>query len=283
VNPGPSASGVAMAENGPIIRLQQIEKSFGRAPVLKGVDLDIETGRTTVIIGPSGCGKTVLLKTIIALIRPDKGRVFFGDTELSSLSERKIGPIRRRMGFLFQGAALFDSMTVFENVRFPMVEHDVGTYQQKRSRVRDVLELVELDGVEDHYPEELSGGQKKRVALARAIVLRPEVILYDEPTTGLDPIRSEVINDLILKLQDSLGTTAVVVTHDMASARKIGHRIVMLHEGRFIVDTTPDMIHHIDNEIVARFMDGWPRRKKNPPSEQDAPKQADLSPTETTR
>lgn len=248
-----------MPENDHIIRLESIEKSFNSLRVLQGVDLDIQRGRTTVVIGPSGCGKTVLLKTIIGLIRPDKGKVFFDDNEVSSLSERKLGPIRRRMGFLFQGAALFDSMTVFENVRFPMLEHEIGTENKQRRRVREVLELVELKGMEDFYPEELSGGQKKRVALARAIVLGPEVMLYDEPTTGLDPIRADIINDLILKLQNTLGTTAVVVTHDMGSACKVGHRIVMLHEGSFIVDTTPDMLKHIDNDIVARFVDGWPR------------------------
>lgn len=271
-----------MVEKEHIIRLRKVEKSFNSLRVLQGVDLDIERGRTTVIIGPSGCGKTVLLKTIIGLLRPDRGKVFFADQEISSLSERKLGPIRRRMGFLFQGAALFDSMTVFENVRFPMLEHDIGTAEEQHKRVHEVLELVELDGMEGFYPEELSGGQKKRVALARAIVLGPEVMLYDEPTTGLDPIRADIINDLILKLQKTLGTTAVVVTHDMGSACKVGHRIVMLHEGRFIVDTMPDMLQHIDNEIVARFVDGWPRGRPAPTLESPEPPR-DHTPTENTR
>ncbi|MFP3937591.1 MAG: ABC transporter ATP-binding protein [Phycisphaerae bacterium] len=271
-----------MGENEDIIRLEKLEKSFNSLRVLQGVDLDIHRGRTTVIIGPSGCGKTVLLKTIIGLLRPDRGTVFFEGEDISSLSERKLGPIRRRMGFLFQGAALFDSMTVFENVRFPMLEHDIGTFEQQRKRVAEVLELVELEGMEDFYPEELSGGQKKRVALARAIVLDPEVMLYDEPTTGLDPIRADIINDLILKLQNTLGTTAVVVTHDMGSACKIGHRIVMLNEGHFIVDTTPDMLQHIDNDIVARFMDGWPRPRPAPlPADAEPP--VNQPPTEDTQ
>lgn len=271
-----------MAENEHIIRLEKVDKSFNSLRVLQEVDLDIERGRTTVIIGPSGCGKTVLLKTIIGLLRPDTGKVFFDGREISSLSERKLGPIRRRMGFLFQGAALFDSMTVFENVRFPMLEHDIGTFEQQRNRVAEVLDLVELEGMDDFYPEELSGGQKKRVALARAIVLGPEVMLYDEPTTGLDPIRADIINDLIVKLQNTLGTTAVVVTHDMGSACKVGHRVVMLHEGRFIVDTTPDMLQHIDNDIVARFVDGWPSARLSP-DQGSAEPPLNQSPTENTQ
>jgi phospholipid/cholesterol/gamma-HCH transport system ATP-binding protein len=271
-----------MAETEPIIRLEQVEKSFNSLHVLQGVDLEIEPGRTTVIIGPSGCGKTVLLKTVIGLLRPDKGKVFFRDREISSLSERKLAPIRRRMGFLFQGSALFDSMTVFENVRFPMLEHNIGMEEEQVRRCHEVLNLVELQGMEGFYPEELSGGQKKRVALARAIVLDPEVMLYDEPTTGLDPIRADIINDLILKLQDTLGTTAVVVTHDMGSACKVGHRIVMLHEGHFIADTTPGMLQQIDNDIVARFVDGWPRGRPGSPMEPAPRSPDDNAPTETS-
>jgi phospholipid/cholesterol/gamma-HCH transport system ATP-binding protein len=246
----------APTDDKPIIRLEKVRKSFGRLVVLDRVDLDIHPGKTTVIIGPSGCGKSVLLKHVIGLMKPDSGRVFFGNWEISAMSERQLVPIRRQMGFLFQGGALFDSMTVEENIRFPLVESSLGTEQDQRERCRTVLRLVGLDGTQDKYPEELSGGQKKRVALARAIALDPKVILYDEPTTGLDPIRADLINELILKLQSALGTTAVVVTHDMSSARKIADRILMLDRGRFLVDTTPEGLDRIDDKVVSRFVQG---------------------------
>ncbi|MHC4294799.1 MAG: ABC transporter ATP-binding protein [Planctomycetota bacterium] len=238
------------------IRLEKVSKGFNGQTVLDGVDLEIAPGKTTVVIGPSGCGKSVLLKHMVGLLKPDSGKVFFGDREVSSMSERRLVDVRRRMGFLFQGGALFDSMTVEENICFPLREHNVGEFADRHQRCGDVLSLVALEGYENRFPEELSGGQKKRVALARAIVLDPEVILYDEPTTGLDPIRADLINELILKLQRVLGTTAVVVTHDMASARKVGDRIVMLHEGRFITDTTPDGLVAIDDEVVSHFVEG---------------------------
>jgi len=240
----------------PIIRLEKVYKSFGRQVVLRGIDLAIQPGKTTVIIGPSGCGKSVLLKHIVGLIKPDRGEVFFGNWRISAMSERQLVPIRRQMGFLFQGGALFDSMTVEENIRFPLIESGLGTEQDQHDRCRTVLRLVGLDGTQEKYPEELSGGQKKRVALARAIALDPKVILYDEPTTGLDPIRADLINELILKLQSALSTTAVVVTHDMSSARKIADRILMLDAGRFLVDTTPQGLEGVDDKIVARFVQG---------------------------
>ena len=242
--------------NEPIIRLENVTKTFDRQVVLNSVSLAIQPGKTTVVIGPSGCGKTVLLKHIVGLIKPDRGKVFFDDQEVSTLNDRQLIPIRRQIGFLFQGGALFDSMTVEENIVFPLQENNVGTSAEQRTRCRQVLALVGLDGTQKKYPEELSGGQKKRVALARAVAMDPKVILYDEPTTGLDPIRADLINELIIKLQSMLGTTAVVVTHDMASARKIGDRIVMLHNGRFIADTTPRGLDAIDNDVVARFVQG---------------------------
>ena len=250
----------AMTQRPPIIRLSGVHKGFNGQVVLDGVDLSVRPGKTTVVIGPSGCGKSVLLKTIIGLLKPDRGQVFFGDNEVSAMNERSLTRVRRHFGFLFQGSALFDSMTVAENVCFPLIEHGVGTAEAQARRCREVLAMVGLDDPEGvfpgKYPEELSGGQKKRVALARAIALDPEVILYDEPTTGLDPIRADLINELMLKLQGTLGTTAVVVTHDMRSARKVGDRIVMLYEGHFIADTTPDKLSTIDNEVVARFVEG---------------------------
>jgi phospholipid/cholesterol/gamma-HCH transport system ATP-binding protein len=247
---------MALDDKQPIIRLEGVHKAFGRQVVLDGVDLAIRPGETTVVMGPSGCGKSVLLKHIIGLMRPDRGKVYFRGHVVSTMTDRQLVPVRRRMGFLFQGGALFDSMTVHENICFPLIEHGMGGPAQRARRCREVLALVGLDGYQDHMPEDLSGGQKKRVALARAVAMRPEVILYDEPTTGLDPIRADLINELILKLQRALGTTAVVVTHDMASARKVGDRIVMLHEGRFVADTTPDKLLDEDNEFVARFVRG---------------------------
>jgi phospholipid/cholesterol/gamma-HCH transport system ATP-binding protein len=245
-----------MNEPPPIFRLEKVTRAFNALTVLRGVSLDIQTGKTTVIIGPSGCGKTVLLKHLIGLLKPDDGNVYFRDRNISAMPESELMAVRRHMGFLFQGAALFDSMTVEENICFPLVEHNVGDAGARRQRCREVLSLVGLDGLQNRYPEELSGGQKKRVALARAVALGPEVILYDEPTTGLDPIRADLINELILKLQAALGTTAVVVTHDMNSAYRIADRICMLHQGRVIADTTPDGLREIQNETVSRFVQG---------------------------
>jgi phospholipid/cholesterol/gamma-HCH transport system ATP-binding protein len=246
-----------MTDKEPIIQLKNVTKAFDRLVVLNAVNLEIAPGKTTVIIGPSGCGKSVLLKHIVALIRPDNGRVFFEGQEVSAMGDRELVPIRRQIGFLFQGGALFDSMTVEENICFPLTEGDGAWEEQtRRRRCQEVLRLVGLDGAQRKYPEEMSGGEKKRVALARAIALDPKVILYDEPTTGLDPIRSDLINELILKLRNTLGNTAVVVTHDMQSTRKIADRIVMLYQGRFIADMTPDTLGRVENEIVARFVEG---------------------------
>lgn len=240
----------------PILRLEGVRKSFNRHVVLDGVDLSIWPGQTTVVIGPSGCGKTVLLKHMVGLLRPDAGRVFFRQHDITTMSEKLLIAVRRRIGLLFQGGALFDSMTVERNIMFPLEEHGVAGPDERRRRCREVLSLVGLDGFQNRYPEELSGGQKKRVALARAIALKPDVILYDEPTTGLDPVRADLINELILKLQRTLGTTAVVVTHDMNSARKVADRIVLLHEGRFLVDTTPDRLNDVQDEVFSRFVQG---------------------------
>ncbi len=245
-----------MADRNAIIRLENVHKAFGALVVLDGVSLEIERGRTTVIIGPSGCGKSVLLKHIVGLLKPDRGDVYFNDFHISAMRESELMAARRKMGFLFQGGALFDSMTVEENVIFPLRHHGVGSMQERRNQCHHVLAMVGLHGLEQRFPEELSGGQRKRVALARAIVMDPDLILYDEPTTGLDPIRSDLINELILKLQESLGATSLVVTHDMASARKVGDRILMLHEGTFIADVTPEQLDHVDHDAVQRFVQG---------------------------
>ncbi len=245
-----------MTDRDGIIRLEKLHKRFGQQDVLDGIDLQIEAGKTTVVIGPSGCGKTVLMKHMIALLRPDSGKVWYRDQLISKMSERNLSEIRKRYGFVFQGGALFDSMTVEENICFPLKEHGMGNEAEHKQRCGKVLGMVGLTDSEEKLPGELSGGQKKRVALARAIVMDPEIILYDEPTTGLDPIRADLINELILRLREALGATSVVVTHDMASARKIADRIVMLYRGNLIVDTTPDRICEIDNDVVARFVQG---------------------------
>jgi phospholipid/cholesterol/gamma-HCH transport system ATP-binding protein len=239
-----------------IIRLKDVRKAFGPTEVLRGVNLEIYPESVTVIIGPSGCGKSVLLKHIVRLLRPDSGRVFFRDRDITDLSEKQLVDVRREMGFLFQGSALFDSMSVAQNICFPLEEYRVGDEAFRRDRCEQVLGLVGLKALSDRYPEELSGGQKKRIALARAIALNPSVILYDEPTTGLDPIRADLINELILRTKRTLRNTAVVVTHDMASARKIADRILMLHEGHFILDTGPDDLDDAASGIVARFIHG---------------------------
>ena len=245
-----------MKKSEPIIRLKNVHKAFNGNVVLDGVSLDIYPHQTTVIIGPSGCGKSVLLRHIVGLLKPDRGEVYYRKYAVSKLSEHNLARMRSRIGFLFQGSALFDSMTVRQNVCFPLDEHHVGTPAQRADRCASVLSLVGLTGLEDRFPEELSGGQKKRVALARAIAMEPEAILYDEPTTGLDPIRADLINELIIRLQKALGTTTLVATHDMASACKVGDRIVMLHEGHFIADTTPEGLANIHNDVVARFVHG---------------------------
>ena len=239
-----------------IIELREVHKRFGAVRVLDGVSLSIARGKTTVVIGESGTGKSVLLKHIVGLLRPDSGEVHFHGQRIDHLSEEGLVPIRRRMGLLFQMGALFDSMTVSENIAFPILEHTERSAEEMDETVSMKLRMVGLDGYQARRPGELSGGQKKRVALARAIALDPEMVLYDEPTTGLDPVRADVINELILKLQRELHVTSVVVTHDMTSAYKVGDRIVMLHEGKIIADGPPDWIRTCADAQVRRFVDG---------------------------
>ena len=239
-----------------LIELRHVSKRFGRLQVLNQVDLNIEAGKCLVIIGASGSGKSVMLKHIVGLLKPDEGEVWFAGQRIDVLPERQLSVIRRRFGFLFQMGALFDSMTVADNVAFPLVEHTRKKPEEITVIARQKLTLVGLPDAGPKMPGELSGGQKKRVALARAIALGPEVILYDEPTTGLDPVRSDVINELILKLQRELQVTSIVVTHDMNSAFKIADRIVMLQDAKLIFDGTPQQIRTTDNPIVSRFVLG---------------------------
>jgi phospholipid/cholesterol/gamma-HCH transport system ATP-binding protein len=246
---GDSAKGIIKAIN--------LTKMFGKKLVLNKVSLTVEKGKTTVIIGPSGCGKTVLVKHLIVLLRPNSGEVYFNNKRIDNLRERDLNKVRTHYGFLFQGGALFDSLSVSENIIFPIKQHfKITDWTQVEELVKNKLAMVGLDGFQNYYPANLSGGQRKRVALARAIALNPEVILYDEPTTGLDPIRSDVINELILKLQRELEVTSVVVTHDMTSAYKVADRIVMLHNSKIIADGDADHIRNHPHPVVQQFING---------------------------
>lgn len=239
-----------------LIELKQLSKAFGFHVVLNDVSLSIPAGQSLVVIGASGTGKSVLLKHIVGLLKPDSGEVWFDGKRIDLLTERPLMEVRQRIGFLFQMGALFDSLNVGDNIAFPLREHTHKPEEEVRRIVADRLAMVGLSGIERKMPMELSGGQRKRVALARAIALEPEVILYDEPTTGLDPVRSDVINQLILKLQRELKVTSITVTHDMASAFKVADRIVMLHEGKLIFDGTPEEIQASENQVVRQFISG---------------------------
>lgn len=251
-HPGTGGAGAASA----IISLRGVCKQFGEQVVLDHFDLDIEPARTTVIMGPSGCGKSVTLKHIVGLLKPDAGTVTFDGRRTDTLGERELIPVRLQIGLLFQMSALFDSMTIGENIEFPLLEHTRLTRAERSMQVREALRLVDMDGVEAKLPSQLSGGQRKRVALARAIVLRPRVVLYDEPTTGLDPVRSDGINELIIKLKKTLGMTNVVVTHDIVSARKIADRVVMMLGGRIVASGTFDQIASCKDRRVVNFLEG---------------------------
>ena len=252
-----SMSDADVTKDGGIIVCKNLTKKFGNLLVLDNISLAIEPHKTTVVIGPSGCGKTVLIKHLIALLRPSSGEVYFKGKRIDDASDRELNRIRASYGFLFQGGALFDSLSVTENILFPVRQHyKVNDNSGLNELVKMKLAMVGLDGFQKYYPAKLSGGQKKRVALARAIALNPEVILYDEPTTGLDPIRADVINELILKLQSGLGHTTVVVTHDMNSAYKIADRIIMLHQGKIIADGDADYIRDHPHPIVQQFING---------------------------
>jgi len=239
-----------------MIRIINLHKAFGDNQVLRGVELTVATGETMVVIGQSGSGKSVLLKHIIGLMKPDLGEIWVDDTEATKLDEDELQGFTRKFGMLFQGAALFDSMTVAENVAFGLERHTNYPREEIRRMVEESLARVGLHGVEDMLPYELSGGMKKRVGLARAIAYEPEIMLYDEPSTGLDPIRADAINDLINMLKRDMGVTSVVITHDMASSYKIADRIAMLYEGVILEVGTPDEIRNSRNPIVQQFIHG---------------------------
>ncbi|RJX35272.1 MAG: ABC transporter ATP-binding protein [Desulfarculus sp.] len=243
-----------MADN--IIQIVDLHKSFRSQHVLRGLDLGIPRGQTTVIIGRSGGGKSVLLKHMIGLIKPDKGQVLLDGQDLAAMHDRKLNQVRRRFGMLFQNAALFDSMNVLDNIAFPLREHSKLPPERVAQVVAEKLSLVGLPGVEDKMPDELSGGMRKRVGLARAIALEPEIILYDEPTTGLDPIMTDAINRLIMNTQAKLGVTSVVISHDIEGALRIAHHIAMLYQGRIIAQGTPEEIKGSGDEVVQQFIHG---------------------------
>ena len=238
------------------IRLDKVVKRFGAQTVLKGIDLEIEKGRVTVIIGRSGGGKSVLLRHLLGLIKPDEGQIYFGDRDITRMTDVETIEHLKTIGMLFQNAALFDSMTVLENVAFPLIEHRKMKMKEARSLVEETLESVGLTGVLQKYPSQLSGGMQKRVGLARAIILQPEILFYDEPTTGLDPIMTAVVDELIRETQQRHGHTAVVISHDMRATMRIAHHIAMLYEGGFIFYGTPEELQRSQDPRVVQFLEG---------------------------
>ena len=239
-----------------MIKIVDLHKSFGPNQVLRGVNLEVGRRETMVIIGQSGSGKSVLLKHLMGILRPDSGEIWIDGLEITRLRDEEVLKITRKFGMLFQAAALFDSMTVGQNVAFGLERHTKHPPEEIRQIVTDSLERVGLKGIEDLMPYELSGGMKKRVGLARAIAYRPEIILYDEPSTGLDPIRADSINDLIIQTKQDLCATSVVITHDMVSSYKVADRIAMLYEGRIIETGTPAEIQDSTNPVVRQFIHG---------------------------
>lgn len=235
---------------------KDLRKSFGSKEVLKGIDLSIQKGETVVILGGSGSGKSVLIRHTIGLHRPDSGEVWVDGTEISGFSEDDLMPVRTKIGMLFQGGALFDSMDVYENIAYALREHTDMTEEQISGRVREVLDLVELESVESLAPSDLSGGMRKRVALGRAIALSPQGILYDEPTTGLDPITATAINNLIRTLQRALNVTSVVVTHDIKSAFTVGDRVAFLYDGKLRFVGTMDESRQSTDPRLQEFLRG---------------------------
>lgn len=239
-----------------MIRVVDLHKSFGEKRVLQGVNLRLKHGETLVIIGQSGCGKSVLLKHIIGLLKPDRGKIFVDGVDITHLKDGELHKITRKFGMLFQGTALFDSMTVAQNVSFGLERYTYFSKEKIRELVKENLAKVGLRGIEDLMPYELSGGMRKRVGLARAIAYDPDIILYDEPSTGIDPIRADAINDLIIRMKKELKVAALIITHEMISAYKVADRIGMLYEGKIIEIGTPEEIKDSKNPVVQQFIHG---------------------------
>lgn len=237
-----------------MIEIRNLQKSFNGNEVLRGVDLTIPTGETIAVIGQSGCGKSVLLKHIIGLLTPDDGEILVDGQNVHKLPSKELYLLRNRFGFLFQGAALFDSMTVLENVSLGLVENSSMTEMEIRDIVAEKLELVGLPGIEEKKPAELSGGMRKRVGLARALATNPNYLLYDEPTTGLDPVMSNQIDALIAEITGKLRVTSIVVTHDMFSVYNIVHRVALMHDGRIYFSGTPEEFQSADDPVISDFI-----------------------------
>lgn len=238
-----------------MIEIKNLHKSFGNNYVLRGIDLTINKGESLAIIGKSGCGKSVLLKHIVGLLMPEEGDIKIDGRSICNIDKKELYQIRKRFGFLFQGAALFDSMTVFENVSLPLVENNFGYSKKEIEKiVEEKLELVGLPHIQNLKPAELSGGMKKRVALARALVTNPDYILYDEPTTGLDPIMSDSIDELIKDLNEKINVTSIIVTHDMFSVKNTAERIAMMHEGKIYFTGTPQDLLESKDPVIQNFI-----------------------------
>jgi phospholipid/cholesterol/gamma-HCH transport system ATP-binding protein len=239
-----------------MIKASNLYKSFGEQAVLCGVNLEIQKGEAAIILGRSGSGKSVLLKHMSGLIQPDAGKIFIGDLEISSLNERELLEVRRQMAVMFQGAALFDSMNVGENIGFSLYREGKRSHAEIAKEIAGVLDLVGLNGIESKWPADLSGGMKKRVALARAIIHKPSIIFYDEPTAGLDPIASDSIDKLIKRICEIRRVTTVVITHDMRTTQTIGEKVFMLHNGQIYLTATPQELFASTDPVVHNFVNG---------------------------
>lgn len=239
-----------------MIEIRGLSKRFGKKAVLDGLDLTVPKGKNTVVIGGSGTGKSVLIKCAVGLLRPEAGEILIDGHDILRMDERELVAVRRKFGMLFQGAALFDSMDVGDNVAFALRRLKMHPERHIRELVEEKLSMVGLRDIQRLMPAELSGGMKKRVGLARAIASEPDILLYDEPTTGLDPIMADVINDLIITLRESIGVTSITITHDMASAYKIADSIAMLYKGKIIEVGTPEQIRSTSNPVVEQFVQG---------------------------
>jgi phospholipid/cholesterol/gamma-HCH transport system ATP-binding protein len=245
-----------MSTDTPMISMQHVDKTLGGRKVLDDMSVDVARGEAVVIVGGSGVGKSVTLKHIIGLMRPDRGKVVIDGEDIGTMTPKELNRFRRKFGMSFQEGALFDSMSVFENIAFPLRRHTKFSEQEIRARVDECLDLVHLDNVGSKRPSELSGGMRRRVGFARAISLKPEILLFDEPTTGLDPVISDVIAELIVEMDETLNTTTVTITHDMKVAFKIADRVAMLYNGRIVEEGTPETFQQSQNPIVRQFIEG---------------------------
>jgi phospholipid/cholesterol/gamma-HCH transport system ATP-binding protein len=253
----PSEQAASPRESHPAIEIRNLRKSFGKNEVLKGVTLTVAQGSTTVILGGSGSGKSVLMKHMIGLLRPDSGEVIIDGDRFDNLSEKDQQLVRRKFGMVFQQAALFDSMTIFENVAFPMREHTDDGDEKIRERVLQKLDQVGLKNKADNYPDELSGGQRKRIGLARALALDPKIVLYDEPTTGLDPITTDSVDQMVIDAKRNYGVTSVIISHDVGSAFKVADHLAVIYQGVVLADGPPDVVRKSQDPFVKKFFSLW--------------------------